>query len=90
MKTLKFRISGTVQGVFFRKFVKDNADKLGVRGFVRNLEDGSMEVLAEGRDEIVDEFLSECEKGTKHAEIKKIDVQEIRHQGFKDFRISSL
>ena len=40
MKTLRIFISGTVQGVMFRKFIEDEANKIGVRGFVRNTEDG--------------------------------------------------
>ena len=50
MKTLKIVISGVVQGVFFRKFVKENADELEVKGFVRNLDDGKVEIVIEGED----------------------------------------
>ena len=39
-KAFRVFISGSVQGILFRDFIKDNADRLGVRGFVRNLEDG--------------------------------------------------
>ena len=47
MKTLRVYISGAVQGVFFRKFLEEQANKIGVRGFVRNLEDGRVEVVME-------------------------------------------
>lgn len=90
MKTLRVKIKGLVQGLFFRKFVKENADKLGVRGFVRNLEDGRIEIVIEGRDEKVNELLAGCKKGPKHSEIKEIEVEEIKHQGFEDFKISRL
>jgi len=90
MKTLRMKITGTVQGVFFRKFVKDSADELNVKGYTRNLEDGSVEILVEGVEENVNEFVSMCEKGPGHANIKKVDVEEIRHQGFEKFKISSL
>ena len=90
MKTLKMKIIGTVQGVFFRKFIKDNADELEVKGFVRNLDDGNVEVVVEGKDESVNELVRICEKGPGHADIKKVDVEEIRHQGFKNFKVSSL
>lgn len=90
MKTIRIKISGIVQGVFFRQFVKENADRLRIRGFVRNLSDGKVEIVAEGRDENVNEFLELCSKGPIHATIKDINVEEIRHQGFENFKISSL
>jgi acylphosphatase len=88
MKTIRIRISGTVQGVFFRKFIKEKADELNVRGFVRNLEDGNVEVIVEGRDERVNEMLEACKKGSPHSEIKNIQFQELKHQGFEGFKIS--
>lgn len=90
MKTIKIRISGIVQGVFFRKFAKENADRLRIRGFVRNLNSGKVEIVAEGRDENVNEFLGLCSKGPSHANIKDINVEEINHQGFESFRVLSL
>lgn len=90
MKTLRIKIKGVVQGVFFRKFVKENAEELGVRGYVRNLEDGSIELVIEGKDEKVNELLDRCKKGPKHSEIKYIEVEEIKHQGLEGFKISSL
>ena len=47
-RSVKLLIKGIVQGVFFRKFVKENADALCLKGFVRNLETGEIEVFAEG------------------------------------------
>ena len=90
MKTLKIKIVGTVQGVFFRKFVKDNADEVGVKGYVRNLDGGSIEIVIEGRDEKVNEMLVQCKTGPNHSEIKEVEVEEIKHQGFEGFKISSL
>jgi len=90
MKTLKVNIMGTVQGVFFRKFVKDNADSLGVKGYIRNMEDGSLEIVLEGRDERVNEMLAKCKKGPSHSEIKEVEVEEIKHQGLEGFKVSQL
>jgi len=89
MKTLRVYITGTVQGVFFRKYIKDKADELNIRGFVRNLDDGRIEIIIEGRDENVNEMLSKCKQGPSHAEIKEINFEGLRHQGFKGFKISS-
>ncbi len=90
MKTLKVKVSGTVQGVFFRNFVKENAEALGVRGYVRNLDDGSVEIVVEGRDENVNEMLNKCKSGPSHSEVQEVESEEIKHQGFPDFRISNL
>lgn len=90
MKTLKIKISGSVQGVSFRNFLKESAENLNLRGFVRNLEDGRVETVAEGRDENVNEFLSKCKSGPPHSDIKDVDIEEIKHQGFIGFKISML
>ncbi len=88
MKTLRIYISGSVQGIFFRKYMKECADELSIRGFVRNLDDGRVEVVVEGRDERINEMVVRCKKGSQHSAIKKVETQELRHQGFKGFKIN--
>ncbi len=90
MKTIRIYITGNVQGVFFRKFLEDKANELNIRGFCRNLEDGRVEVVAEGRDENVNEMLEICKKGPQHAEVKDIQMEELRHQGFSGFKVMRL
>jgi len=90
MKTVRIKISGLVQGVFFRKFIKDEADKLELRGHVRNLENGDVEVIAEGKDENVNEMVLVCKKGAPHSQVKNVDVQELNHIGFDDFKILNI
>ena len=87
MKTVRAKISGQVQGVFFRKFIKDEADKLEIKGHVRNLESGEVEVMIEGSPELVDKMLACCKKGAPHSTIKGVDVQELNHIGFDDFKL---
>ena len=86
-KAVKINIKGTVQGVFFRNFIKENADKLGILGFVRNLEDRSVEVFAEGEIDNVDKMVEVCKTGPKHAVIKNVVVKEARFQDFKEFKV---
>ena len=90
MKTFKVIIIGTVQGVFFRKFVKENADRFGVKGFVRNLEDGNLEIILEGRDKEVLELIEMCKKGPAHSNIKDVKIESMSHQGFDSFKVSNL
>ena len=86
-KAIKIIIKGTVQGVFFRNFVKENADKLGIYGFVRNKEGNIVEVFAEGEINDVDKFYEICKKGPRHAIIKDTKLTETRFQDFKEFKI---
>jgi acylphosphatase len=90
MKTFRVYISGSVQGVFFRKFLEEKAKELGIRGYCRNLEDGRVEIVIEGIDENVSQMLEICKKGNQHTDIKDIQIQELTHQGFDGFKISRM
>jgi len=86
-KSIRLYITGTVQGIFYRAFVKENAEKLNVKGFVRNLEDGRVEVFLEGNTNEVDKMIELCKKGPKHSEIRKIEEKEEKFQDFKVFKV---
>ena len=84
------KISGQVQGVSFRKFVKDEADKLGVKGHVRNLDSGEVEVIVEGSVEEVEKMIAICKKGNSITTIKGVDLQDMNHIGFDDFKVLNI
>ncbi|NCN87195.1 acylphosphatase [archaeon] len=86
-RAIRVYISGTVQGVFFRSFIKENAEKLGVKGFVRNLEDSRVEVFIEGNPEEVKKMVEICKKGPKHSQIKNVEEKEEKFQGMKTFKV---
>ncbi|MEK6873648.1 MAG: acylphosphatase [Nanoarchaeota archaeon] len=86
-KAVKMLVKGTVQGVFFRNFVKEKADDLNVKGFIRNLESGDIEVFAEGEIESVDKLCEICKTGPKHAKIKDVSINESPFQDFKEFKV---
>lgn len=90
MKTLRIYLSGTVQGVMFRKYIEEQANKIGVRGFVRNTPDGKVEVVIEGRDDKIFQMLEKCKAGTAHTMVRNTEIQEIKNQGFEDFRVMRL
>ncbi|MEK6885528.1 MAG: acylphosphatase [Nanoarchaeota archaeon] len=90
MKTVRIKINGNVQGVMFRKFVKDEATKLEIKGHVRNLESGEVEVMIEGAPENVDAMIACCKKGAPHSVVKSVDIQEMNHIGFDDFKILNI
>lgn len=86
-KAIRMYITGTVQGVFFRDFIKKSAEKLEIRGFTRNLEDGRVEVFAEGIIDNVKKMIEVCKQGPRHAQIRNVEVKDERFQGFKEFKI---
>ncbi len=86
-KSVRVYINGTVQGVFFRAFVKENAERYNVKGFVRNLEDGRVEVFLEGDSNEVNKMIEICKKGPKHAKIKNVEIKEERFQNLKNFKM---
>lgn len=86
-KSIRLYITGTVQGVFFRAFVKENAEKNNVKGFVRNLEDGRIEIFLEGDAGDVNKMIELCKKGPKHSQIRKIEEKPERFQGMKTFKV---
>ena len=87
-KAAKFIISGTVQGIFFRRFVKEHADDLGLKGFCRNLSDGRVEVIVEGESEQIERLARFIRKGPEHAQIKNLKVEERKWSGdFDRFKI---
>ncbi len=86
-KSVRVYIDGTVQGVFFRMFIKENAERQNVKGFVRNLEDGKIEVFLEGQVDGVNKMIELCKKGPKHSIIKKVEIKPERFQDFKVFKI---
>ena len=86
-KSVRLYISGTVQGLFFRSFIKTNAEKYNVKGFTRNLEDGRVEVFAEGDADAVNKMIELCKQGPKHSMIKNVEEKPEKFQDFKTFKI---
>ena len=84
---MRMYIDGIVQHVFFREFVKENAERHNVKGFVRNLEDGRVEVFIEGNSSDVDKMVELCKKGPKNAQIEGIEIRAEKFQDFKTFKI---
>ncbi|MCD6331177.1 MAG: acylphosphatase [Thermoplasmata archaeon] len=87
MKRAHVRIYGKVQGVWFRANTKEMADKLGIKGWVRNVPDGSVEAVFEGDDEAVEEIIKWCHHGPPLARVDRVEVSYEEPKGEKDFRI---
>lgn len=86
-KSVRIYIEGTVQGIFFRGFVKENAERHNVKGFIRNLENGKIEIFLEGNTEDVNKMIELCKTGPKHSNIKHAEIKPEKFQDFKTFKI---
>jgi len=67
-------VHGLVQGVWFRASTKDEADRVGVTGWVRNLPDGSVEAVFEGQKKNVEAIVGWCHRGPSGAKVSKVDI----------------
>jgi acylphosphatase len=69
------RIHGKVQGVGYRFFATRVARRLGLKGFIENNRDGTVEATVEGDKSAIDEWLEELKEGPRYAEVTKIDQE---------------
>ncbi len=74
MKRAELKITGQVQGVFFRAFAQSKAQELGLKGWVRNEPDDSVKVIAEGQERKLKEFIEWCKEGSPSAKVDKVEV----------------
>ena len=75
-KSIRLTITGSLQSLFFKQFIKENAEANEVKGFLRNLEGGKVEIFLEGNKEDVDEMIDICSKGPKYAQIRNVEQKE--------------
>lgn len=86
-KHFNIRVSGLVQGVWFRKSAKEEAIALGLNGFVRNEKDGSVYIEAEGEANQLDALVAWCQKGPAKASVEHVTVEEGKVLEFQSFHI---
>jgi len=88
MNTIHIIVSGRVQGVYFRAHTKKQAIKQGITGFVRNKEDGSVEIVACANQQSLDSFVSWCNKGPLLAKVSNMLVNDHSTiESFTQFKI---
>lgn len=81
------RISGKVQGVFFRATAKKIADKNNLTGWVKNLSDGNVEAIVSGEQAAVEKFIEWCKHGPENAAVQDVHVNYIEEKIFKEFKV---
>ena len=75
MLQYKLKIVGVVQEVGFRHFVRQEATRLGLVGAVWNCPDGSVEVIIQGEEALLDQLVEHCKRGPAYSKVTSVDVQ---------------
>ncbi len=86
MRSVRLRITGRVQGVGYRAWAIDAASRLGVRGWVRNRADGSVEALVIGDEDAVAAMIEACRDGPFAARVTEVAVSDADDDGSLGFR----
>ena len=89
-RTIHVIVSGKVQGVYFRASCVDIARKLGIGGWVRNMPDNRVEIMASGGGKVIDEFIKWCGQGPAGARVDEVLLEEKAFQPFENFTILRL
>jgi len=88
MKTVRAIVTGRVQGVWFRASTRDAAQRIDVYGWARNLPDGTVEIVAQGDDDQVEELIEWARQGPPQARVTSLQVEELsEYIGLDDFEV---
>jgi acylphosphatase len=87
MPARRFVVSGLVQGVFYRAQAKERADELGLTGFVKNLDDGGVEIFVEGSEDKLKQLEEWCWKGPPKSKVTGVTVTEDQPKNLQSFDV---
>jgi acylphosphatase len=88
MPTAHLLIKGKVQGVFYRATARKIANEMGITGWARNTSEGDVEVMATGKQEVLDRFIVWCRRGPEMAAVTDVIISKMAPAEFKGFAIS--
>ena len=86
-KHLNITVKGKVQGVFYRASTKAVADQLGVRGTVKNLDNGGVGIEAEADPQTLEMFVEWCHEGPENAEVTSVETHEGELKNYRNFEV---
>ena len=86
MRSVRLRVTGRVQGVGYRAWAIETAARLGLRGWVRNRADGSVEALVTGDDAAIAGMIEACRDGPFAARVREVVVSDAKDDGSDGFR----
>jgi acylphosphatase len=87
MKAIKLRVYGKVQNVGFRVFISKVAQELGIRGYVKNEDQGSVLVYGVGEEDKIDELIKITKKGSERSKIELVEVRDAEIISFMGFDV---
>ncbi len=87
MKHINIKVTGKVQGVFFRASTKAVADQMGIKGLVRNEKDGSVYIEAEGEETFLEMFVEWCNEGPDKSVVELVEVSEGELKNYRNFEV---
>lgn len=87
MKHINIKVTGKVQGVFFRASTKAVADQMGVKGKVKNEKDGSVSIEAEASATILALFVDWCKEGPEKAKVENVEVADGEIKNYRNFEV---
>ena len=87
MHTIHILVKGKVQGVFYRATAKHVAMDLGLKGWVKNTEDGDVEMTVTGEQKTIDDFVQWCHKGPERARVSEVVCSIVGTQPFSKFSV---
>jgi len=76
MKRFHIIVHGKVQGVFFRDNIQKKASESNLKGYVKNLPDGTVEIIAEGNEDIIKQLITFCNKNPGYSNVTDIEIKE--------------
>lgn len=83
----RVRVTGRVQGVFFRAWTVEQAERLGVAGWVRNCRDGSVEALLQGQASAVFELIEALHRGPPSARVERVEIEDAAPEPLSGFKV---
>lgn len=87
METIHLLISGKVQGVFFRETSRKVAEKLKIKGWIKNIMDDKVEVLITGEEKNLEEFIKWCKIGPERANVEEVKISKKPLANFEKFEV---
>lgn len=87
MPTVHLIIKGKVQGVFYRACAREEAEKLGITGWIKNTGEGNVEAMINGNQGDIDRYISWCWKGPSRARVENVEVIKVEDREFQEFKV---
>lgn len=87
MPTVHLIIKGKVQGVFYRACAREEAEKLGITGWIKNTREGNVEAMINGDQKDIYRYISWCRKGPSRARVENVEVIRVEDREFEGFKV---